>query len=205
MSRGGSPSRLTFASLATPTTSQGESGSRPRTSRPTASPSVQKRRAIASLTMTTGRVSGRSASLKLRPRTISMPAAAKNPGSTSTRSAMKASVVGRRASKPVDVEVDGSLAERVQVQVADGADRLDAGERPKSDREGAACRRAPRRGREPGSPAPGTSSGRSARGPKPGSTELRPLKAAEEQAGADEQHQRDRELRATTSALRHRS
>ena len=90
MLRGGSPSCLTFASLATPTTSQGGASPRRRTSRPTASPSVQKRRAIASLTMTTGRASGRSASLKLRPRTMSMPAAAKNPGSTSTRSAMKA-------------------------------------------------------------------------------------------------------------------
>jgi hypothetical protein len=39
-------------------------------------------------TITTGRVSGRSASLKLRPRTISMPAASKNPGSTSVRSAI---------------------------------------------------------------------------------------------------------------------
>ena len=58
------PSALTFASLATPTTSPGGASSRRRTSRPTASPSVQKRRAVASLTMATGRVSGRLASLK---------------------------------------------------------------------------------------------------------------------------------------------
>ena len=180
MSRGDSPSCLTFASLATPTTSQGGSESRRRTSRPTASPSVQKRRAIASLTMTTGRVSGRSASLKLRPRTISMPAASKNPRLDLDPVRDEGAVVGRRL-EPVDVEVDGSLAERVQVQVADGSDRLDAGERPE------AIQQAPRVdarlvGREPGSSAPGRSSGRSARGRSPG---LHPLETAEEQAGAD--------------------
>ena len=91
MLRGASPSDRTLASAATPTTSQGGSpSSRRRTRRPTASPSSQKRRAIASLMMTTGCVSGRSASLKLRPRRISMPAAPKNPGSTWARSATKA-------------------------------------------------------------------------------------------------------------------
>ena len=54
MLRGASPSVRTFASLAMPTTSQGGSSSRRRTSRPTASPSVQQRPAMASLMMTTG-------------------------------------------------------------------------------------------------------------------------------------------------------
>ena len=54
MLRGAPPSVRTFASLAMPTTSQGGSSSRRRTSRPTASPSVQQRRAMASLMMTTG-------------------------------------------------------------------------------------------------------------------------------------------------------
>ena len=57
-------------------------------------------------------------------------------------------VVGRRLER-VDVEVARALAERVQVQVDDGVDRLDAGERPEAIQE------APRVdarvvGREPG-------------------------------------------------------
>ena len=61
---------------------------RRRTSRPAASPSVQKRRALASLMMTTGWVSGRSASLKLAEDLIAC--RLEEPGSTSARSAMKA-------------------------------------------------------------------------------------------------------------------
>ena len=61
--------------------------------------------------MTTDWVSGRSASSKLRPRTISTPAASKNPGSTSARSAMKApwSVGGSNPStlKSLDLWLSG--------------------------------------------------------------------------------------------------
>ena len=53
MLRGASASVRTFASLRTPTTSHGGS-SRRRSSRPTASPSVQERRAVVSLTMNHG-------------------------------------------------------------------------------------------------------------------------------------------------------
>ena len=90
MLRGASPSVRTFASLATPTTSRRGTSSRRRTSGPTASPSVQKRRALASLMIATGCASCRSPSLMVRPSGISMPAASKNLGSTSARSAMKA-------------------------------------------------------------------------------------------------------------------
>ena len=65
--------------------------SRRRTRSPAASPSSQKCRAVASLTITTGCVSGRSTWRKLRPRSVSMPAAAMNSESTSARFAMKAS------------------------------------------------------------------------------------------------------------------
>ena len=83
MLRGASPSVRTLASAATlPTSQGGSSSSRRRMRRPPAAPSVQKRRAIASLMITTGWVSGRSASWKLRPWRISMPAASKNPEST---------------------------------------------------------------------------------------------------------------------------
>ena len=192
MLRGDSPSVLTFGRSPRRRPSQGRASLRRRASRPAASPSVQKRRAIASLTMTKGRVSGRSAALKLRPRTISMPAASKNPGLTSVRSAMKAPW-SAGGSKPVDVEVDRALAERVQVQVADGADRLDAGERPEAIQEAPRVD-ARRVGREPGR--------RRQEGHQGGGLaaearvdRLHPLKAAQEQAGTDEQHQRDRQLR----------
>ena len=84
--------------------------------RPTASPSVQQRPAMASLMITTGWVSGRSASLKLRPRRISMPTTSKNSGSTAARYAMKApwSIGG---SNPSTLKSARARAERVQVQV----------------------------------------------------------------------------------------
>ena len=97
MLRGASPSVRTFASLAMPTTSQGGSSSRRRTSRPTASPSVQQQ----------------NSGLDRRP------------------VCDEGAVVCRRL-EPVDIELGRARAERVQVQVADGADRLDAGERPEA-------------------------------------------------------------------------
>ena len=139
--------------------------------------------------MTTSRVSSRSASLKLQPRTIAMPAASKKDfGPVRDEGA----VVGRRL-EPVDVEVARALAEQVQVQVADGAYRLDAGERAEAIEE------APRVdarlvGREPGRRRQeGHQGGRLAAEARV--DRLHPLRAAEEQAGADEQHRRDHQLR----------
>ena len=96
---------------------------------------------------------------------------------------------GRRL-EPIDVEVARALAGRDQVQVADGADRFDAGERPETIQE------APRVdarliGPEPGRRRQeGHQSGRLAAEARV--DRLHPLKAAQEQAGADQQHQRDR-------------
>ena len=196
MLRGASPSVRTFVSPATPTTSQGgrlgSSSSRRRTRRPTASPFSQKRRAIASLTMTTGCVSGRSASLKLPPRTISMPTAPKNPGATSARSAMKAPWSGRRL-EAGDVEVARAGAEGIQVQAADGADRVDAGQlteaveqAPGVDAHLVGRKRVGRR-------QEGQHGGRLASEARVDRLHL--LEAAREDTGPDEQHQRDRELR----------
>ncbi len=61
-----------------------------RISRPTASPSGQKRRAIASLMIATAWLPSRSASVKPRPRRMGMPIASKKPESTSARSAENA-------------------------------------------------------------------------------------------------------------------
>ena len=84
---------------------------------------------MASPMMTTGWVSGRSASLKLRPRRISRPTTSKNSGSTAARYAMKApwSVGGSNPSTLKSLEL---VLSGFRCRFADGADRLDAGERP---------------------------------------------------------------------------
>ena len=64
-----------------------------------------------------------------------MPAASKKPGSTSARAAVKGAVFRRRL-EAVDVEATRARgADRVQVQVADGADRLDPGQFPEAVEE----------------------------------------------------------------------
>ena len=86
---------------------------------------------MASPMMTTGWVSGRSASLKLRPRRISRPTTSKNSGSTAARYAMKApwSVGGSNPSTLKSLEL---VLSGFRCRFADGADRLDAGERPEA-------------------------------------------------------------------------
>ena len=131
---------------------------------------------------------GRSASLTLRPQTISRPARSKNPGWTSTRSAMKAPW-SRRRLEPGEVEVDRALAERVLIAPTAStpgraAKRCKRGPRVDARRVG----REPERRRQEGHHG-----GRLAAEARVAG--LHPLKAAEEQAGADEQHQQDRQLR----------
>ena len=113
MLRGASPSVRTFASLAMPTTSQGGSSSRRR---PTASPSVQQRPAMASLMMTTGWVSGRVGVVEVAPAedldAYHLEELRLDRGPVCDEGA----VVYRRL-EPVDVEVARARAERVQVQV----------------------------------------------------------------------------------------
>ena len=99
MLRGASPSVRTFASLAMPTTSRGGSWPHQPANGVSVGPSAPGHGPA--LMMTTGWVSRRSASLKLRPRRISMPTTSKTSGSTAARYAMKApwSVGGSNPSK----------------------------------------------------------------------------------------------------------
>ena len=122
-----------------------------------------------------------------------MPAASKKPGSTSARAAVKVawSAGGSKPSTLKPLELGG--AERVQVQVADGADRLDAGQRPEAVEQapGVDARLV---GREPGGRRhEGQDGGRLASEARVDRPRL--LEAAQEEAGPDEQHQQDRELR----------
>ena len=129
MLRRAPPSVRTFASLAMPTTSQGGSSSRRRTSRPTASPSVQQRRATAD----------DDHGLGVRAVGVFEVAPAEDLDAYHLEELRldrgpvcdEGAVVCRRL-EPVDVELARARAERVQVQVADGADRLYPGERPEA-------------------------------------------------------------------------
>ena len=82
-----------------------------------------------------GCVSGRSASLKWRPRTISMRAPSENPESNLGPVCDESAVTARRL-EAGDVEIARAGAEGVQVQAADGADRVDAGQRAEAVKQG---------------------------------------------------------------------
>ena len=128
----------------------------------------------------------------LRPRTIAMPAASKNPGSTSAWSAMKgpwsAGSLNPSTLKSLELWLSGFRCGLLMAPTAStpGSARKRSEEASRVD----ACLV----GREPGlRRQEGQQGGRLAAEARVG--RLHPPKAAREQFGADQQHQRDRQLR----------